>query len=79
MNNDRFLLCTDGLTDLVSDDEILEVIRDGDDPEGLCRQLIVKANGKGGNDNITVSLIVVTNVQEKRQGAFKRLFSRSNT
>jgi serine/threonine protein phosphatase PrpC len=78
MDNDRFLLCTDGLTDLVSDDEILGVIGDGDNPEVLCRQLIVKANGKGGNDNITASLILVSNVQETRQGTFKRLFSRSN-
>ena len=77
MNNDRFLLCTDGLTDLVSDDEILGVVGDGDDPEGLCRQLIVRANGKGGNDNITVSLILARNLEEKRQGTFKRLFSRS--
>jgi len=77
MNNDRFLLCTDGLTDLVSDHEILGVIGDGDDPENLCRQLIVMANGKGGNDNITVSLVLVSNLQGKGRSNFKGLLSRS--
>ena len=74
---DRLLLCTDGLTDLISDHEILGVIGDGDDPENLCRQLIVMANGKGGNDNITVSLILVSNLQGKGRSNFKGLFSRS--
>jgi len=57
INNDRFLLCTDGLTDLVSDNEILRIIKNGDDPEHICQQLISEANKSGGNDNITVSLI----------------------
>lgn len=74
---DRFLLCTDGLTDLVSDKEILELVKDGDDLEGLCRQLIAKANGKGGNDNVTVSLICVENLADKRQGKIKKIWYRS--
>ena len=57
MNNDRFLLCTDGLTDLVSENEILRIIKNEDNPEHTCKQLISEANKRGGNDNITVSLI----------------------
>ncbi len=76
-DHDRFLLCTDGLTDLVSDNEILELVKDGEDLEGLCRQLIAKANGKGGNDNVTVSLIFVENLADKRQGKIKKIWYRS--
>ena len=65
-DNDRFLLCTDGLTDLVSDNEILNIIKNGDDPEPICQQLISEANKKGGNDNITVSLIILKKPDEKR-------------
>jgi len=72
MNNDRFLLCTDGLTDHVSDDEILRIIRNGDDPEHLCQQLVSEANERGGNDNITVSLIFVDRLDRERQGLLKR-------
>ncbi len=68
MNDDRFLLCTDGLTDLVSDDEILKIVKNGDDPEHLCHQLVSEANKRGGNDNITVSLIFVNTQDDKRQG-----------
>ncbi len=61
---DLFLLCTDGLTDLVSDRKIGELIleertrADGRplDLERLCKALIDRANFKGGDDNITVVL-----------------------
>ncbi len=76
---DRFLLCTDGLTDVVSDKEILEVVKNGQDLEDVCRQLIAKANGKGGNDNVTVSLIFVQSLGEERQGKMKKIWSRSKS
>ncbi|RLB28194.1 MAG: Stp1/IreP family PP2C-type Ser/Thr phosphatase [Deltaproteobacteria bacterium] len=74
MNNDRFLLCTDGLTDHVSDDKILRIIRNGDDPEHLCQQLVSEANERGGNDNISVSLIFVDRLDGERQGLLKRFW-----
>ena len=73
MNNDRFLLCTDGLTDLVSDKEILAVVKNGNDPKPLCQQLVSEANKRGGHDNITVSLIFV-NKQDERQGITRRFW-----
>jgi serine/threonine protein phosphatase PrpC len=72
MNNDRFLLCTDGLTEHISDDEILSIVKNGDDPEHLCRQLISEANERGGNDNITVSLIFVNKLDSERRGIIER-------
>ena len=73
MNNDRFLLCTDGLTDLVSDDEIFEIIKNGDDPEDLCQQLVSEANKRGAHDNVTVSLILADEIDDERRGIIKKL------
>jgi len=55
---DLLLLCSDGLSDLVQDEEMLrEVNRAAGDLEGACRRLIDLANSRGGKDNITVLLI----------------------
>ncbi len=55
---DRLLLCSDGLTSMVEDAKILEMIRaHPDDPEAACRALIDLANAHGGDDNVTVVLI----------------------
>ena len=56
---DVFLLVTDGLTDLVSSEEILAVVLNAQQTLGLdaaCRQLVALANERGGKDNITVML-----------------------
>lgn len=53
---DVFLLCTDGLTNMISEDEIYNVIIDND-PERACTELIEAAKSKGGEDNITVIVI----------------------
>jgi serine/threonine protein phosphatase PrpC len=57
--NDILLLCSDGLTDLVWNDEILEVIRSKPTLKEASRALIELANSRGGHDNITVVLISV--------------------
>jgi len=57
--NDILLLCSDGLTDLVWNDEILEVIRSKPNVKEASRALIELANSRGGHDNITVVLIAV--------------------
>jgi len=72
VDNDRFLLCTDGLTDLVSDNEILNIIKNGNDPEYICQQLISEANKRGGTDNITVSLICVNKEPDEKRGIIKK-------
>jgi protein phosphatase len=59
-NNDLFLICSDGLTDLVTDDEILEIIlKSRHLLDNAVQNLIDKANEKGGKDNITVILISI--------------------
>lgn len=55
---DYFLLASDGLTDLVSDEEILDLVRKNhSDLSRCCRALIDKANERGGKDNITTILL----------------------
>ncbi|HLF75562.1 MAG TPA: PP2C family serine/threonine-protein phosphatase [Anaerolineales bacterium] len=54
---DVLLLCSDGLTDLVWNDEILEVIRSKPNIKEAAHALIELANSRGGHDNITVVLI----------------------
>jgi len=57
--NDILLLCSDGLTDLVWNDEILEVVRSKPSLKEASRALVELANSRGGHDNTTVILISV--------------------
>jgi PPM family protein phosphatase len=56
---DRFILCTDGLTDLADDGEILGLAKEERDPAQLCKKLIDLALGRGGHDNTTVVSVFV--------------------
>jgi protein phosphatase len=56
---DLYLLCSDGLTTMLSDPEIEERLRSGQAPDQICRQLVRDANHKGGLDNVTVVLLQV--------------------
>jgi protein phosphatase len=51
---DRLLLCSDGLTEMVSDDAIAAILGAVVDPEAACTKLVAQANDAGGPDNITV-------------------------
>ena len=55
-HNDIFLLCCDGLSDLVDDWMIREIMTSGDALEIVAENLIRAANNNGGTDNITVVL-----------------------
>jgi PPM family protein phosphatase len=61
---DTILLCTDGLTDLVWDDEIRETIRSKRDLKSAAEALVNLANQRGGHDNITVVLLAMPRVEE---------------
>ncbi len=55
---DVYLLCSDGLSGMITDPQIAEILRrDGDDLDLKCEQLIDAANENGGTDNITVILV----------------------
>jgi protein phosphatase len=51
---DVLLLCSDGLTGMVSEADVARVLCDEPDPEAACRRLVDRANGAGGRDNVTV-------------------------
>jgi PPM family protein phosphatase len=53
---DAVLLCSDGLTNMLADEEIARILETEVDPEQACRQLVAQANEEGGEDNITVIL-----------------------
>lgn len=52
-DGDQLLLCTDGLTDMVPEDEIETVLNTADSAQTACRSLMSLALGNGGRDNIT--------------------------
>lgn len=51
---DTLLLCTDGLTRHVPDEQIAELLGHADDAESACRDLVEAALAGGGHDNVTV-------------------------
>ena len=53
-DGDILLLCSDGLTTMVTDEAILEIISFAENPDAACDSLISAANNNGGKDNITV-------------------------
>jgi protein phosphatase len=59
---DRLLLCTDGLTDMLPDKSIVEILREEGDCQAACERLVKGANEAGGHDNITVVVIDISAV-----------------
>ena len=55
---DLYLLCSDGLTTMLSDAEIHQAST-GSDVEAICRNLIAAANARGGLDNVTVVALMM--------------------
>lgn len=58
-DGDRLLLCSDGLSAMISSSDIEEVLRAHEDPQSAAENLVEKANEAGGEDNITVVVIDV--------------------
>ncbi|CAN96338.1 Phosphoprotein phosphatase [Sorangium cellulosum So ce56] len=54
---DVYLLCSDGLSGMLSDDQILHIVSSTEEVPEMCRRLIAKANENGGEDNITALVI----------------------
>jgi protein phosphatase len=61
---DLIVLCSDGLTTMLSDEEIHERLVADASLEEICRRLIHDANARGGFDNITVVLLRLEEVPE---------------
>ena len=55
-DGDLFLICSDGLTSMVTDDELAAILRSAGSLEETAEALVRAANQSGGKDNITVVL-----------------------
>jgi serine/threonine protein phosphatase PrpC len=66
---DRLLLCSDGLTNEVSDDEIASTLRTVGDPEEAAQQLVNEARDHGGSDNITCVVVDVLDDDDRAEAA----------
>jgi serine/threonine protein phosphatase PrpC len=60
LSGDFFLLCSDGLTDMVQDDQIQEILSSDSDIHLKVDELVESAKAAGGKDNITVVLAAIT-------------------
>lgn len=67
--DDFLILASDGLTDKVTPEEILEV--SGNRPvDEVCKSLVDLANERGGDDNITVVVLRIRDIEKKKSGVF---------
>ncbi|HVY48628.1 MAG TPA: Stp1/IreP family PP2C-type Ser/Thr phosphatase [Minicystis sp.] len=54
---DVYLLCSDGLSGMLTDEQILHVVSSSTDTDEICKKLIQQANDNGGEDNITALVV----------------------
>lgn len=64
-SGDRWVLCSDGLTGHVADDEILRIASE-QAPSEACRQLVEVACARGGRDNVTVLVLAIREMAAPR-------------
>ncbi|HEC83709.1 MAG: Stp1/IreP family PP2C-type Ser/Thr phosphatase [Candidatus Parabeggiatoa sp. nov. 2] len=75
---DIYLLCSDGLSDMLNDSDMHSILCDADTLEQAAQLLIDAANAKGGRDNISLVLVRPLSVAAKpRKGWLRRLFGRN--
>ena len=74
-DRDRFVLCSDGLTDLVSDDEIFEMTQKNKDPSNLCRKLVDTVLKRGAHDNATIVSVFLSGIKTGRGGPINKIGS----
>ena len=77
---DRILLCSDGLTNELSDERIASTLRQIADPQEAAHDLVRQARSAGGSDNITVVVVdVVDDDDRSKQASAALAGSKGNT
>ena len=66
---DEFIFCSDGLTTMLSDEEIHDMAGEEPTPQDLCRKLVDTANERGGVDNITVVVVKLPKSSGRASGS----------
>ena len=74
-DGDLFLLCSDGLTNMVSMEDLKAVLSGGVSPQEMAKELVRLALAGGGRDNVTV---IVLQIREK-EPVWRRLFGRAGS
>lgn len=54
---DMILLCSDGLTNMIEDEDILKILKSGESLKDMAEELVRTANNNGGKDNISLIII----------------------
>ncbi|MFO0651065.1 MAG: Stp1/IreP family PP2C-type Ser/Thr phosphatase [Polyangiales bacterium] len=67
MAGDRYVLCSDGLSGMISDEEILRTLLAHEDDNAACEALIALANHHGGEDNITAVIVRIVDPDGQQQ------------
>lgn len=67
-NDDRILLCSDGLTDMITPEDIKRILVDEPEPQEAADHLVDAANKAGGQDNITAMVVRVTEGEDDEPG-----------
>jgi len=62
---DRILLCSDGLWEPVSKEDLHKIVLQSANPQLACNQLVSMANQRGGGDNISVIIVEMQSLMEK--------------
>ena len=57
VSGDVIFMCSDGLSNMIEDDDIYEITQNADDLEDAATKLVDTANENGGKDNISVVLV----------------------
>lgn len=69
---DRLLLCSDGLSTMLEDDQIAKILANHSEPQRCAAQLVNEAVGRGGYDNVTVIVVDVTGLAEQHRRKLTR-------
>ena len=65
LNVDGIFLCSDGLTNMLDDNQIAKVLNDSSDIKEKLEKLVFKANNRGGNDNISIAYLAKEDSHDK--------------
>jgi serine/threonine protein phosphatase PrpC len=70
-----YLLCSDGLSDMLTDEEMCEILTGVGSLQRACDELVHQANQNGGHDNISVILVRVQSHTPRPSGLIERLLN----
>lgn len=75
MPGDVYLMCSDGLSDMVEDEVIARIVGEGSELGQIAENLVTAANNNGGKDNISVLMVAASEAVE-RKSIFARLLGK---